>query len=84
MTVATVIVNYNAGETLQQCVNALLRSKVDTKVTIVDNASSDGSAENLHNLYGKHPGIEFLFNPTNLGFAPAVNTVHADQMPTGY
>lgn len=73
MTIATVIVNYNAGETLQQCVSALLKSKVDTKVTIIDNASSDGSAEDLQSFYGKQQGVEYLFNPTNLGFAPAVN-----------
>jgi GT2 family glycosyltransferase len=42
---------------------------------VVDNASSDRSALNLHNLYGNHQGIEFLFNPGNLGFAPAVNSV---------
>ena len=75
MTIAAIIVNYNAGETLQRCVNALLKSTVHTKLTVVDNASSDGSAENLRNLYGDHQGIEFLFNPSNLGFAPAVNAV---------
>jgi len=75
MTIATIIVNYNAGETLRQCVNALLKSTMHTKVTVIDNASNDGSAENLRNLYGDHQGIEFLFNPSNLGFAPAVNAV---------
>ena len=47
MTVATIIVNYNAGETLQQCVTALLASNVHTKIFLVDNASSDGSVKNL-------------------------------------
>ena len=75
MSIETIIVNYNAGKALQQCVNALLRSTEHTKVTVVDNASDDGSAENLHNLYGNHQRIEFLFNPGNLGFAPAVNAV---------
>ena len=75
MTTATIIVNYNAGETLQKCVNALLNSTEETRVTVVDNASSDKSAEKLQNLYGNQQGIEFLFNPTNLGFAPAINAV---------
>ena len=75
MTVATIIVNYNAGETLQQCVTALLKSKVRTQVTVVDNASSDKSAENLSSFFGKKQGVEFLFNQANLGFAPAVNSV---------
>jgi len=75
MSIATIIVNYNAGEVLQQCVQALLKSTEHTKVTVVDNASSDRSAENLRNLYGDHQGVEFLFNPGNLGFGPAVNAV---------
>jgi len=75
MTVATIIVNYNAGETLEHCVSALLKSKVHTSVTVVDNASCDRSAQNLQNLYGNQQGVEFLFNPSNLGFAPAVNAV---------
>jgi GT2 family glycosyltransferase len=75
MTLATIIVNYNAGETLQHCVTAVTKSKVKTRVTVVDNASSDRSAQNLLNLYGNQTGVEFLFNPDNLGFAPAVNAV---------
>ncbi len=83
MTIATIIVNYNAGETLQQCVNAVLMSTVPTSVSVVDNASSDASSEELHKLYGNKQGIEFLFNPRNLGFAPAVNAV-ARQLNTNW
>ena len=75
MTVAAIIVNYNAGETLQQCVAALLKSNVHTRVTVVDNASSDKSAENLYKQSEGQQGVEFLFNQANLGFAPAVNSV---------
>jgi GT2 family glycosyltransferase len=75
MGIATIIVNYNAGEMLAECVHALLESTEATAVTVVDNASSDRSAENLRSLYGNHQGIEFLFNQENIGFAPAVNLV---------
>ena len=75
MTVATIIVNYNAGETLQQCVTALLASNVHTKIFLVDNASSDESVENLQKHIGNQQDIEFLFNTDNPGFAPAVNAV---------
>jgi GT2 family glycosyltransferase len=75
MSVATIIVNYNAGETLQHCVQALLGSNEHSRVIVVDNASSDRSAENLRSLYGDHQGVEFLFNPANLGFGPAVNAI---------
>jgi N-acetylglucosaminyl-diphospho-decaprenol L-rhamnosyltransferase len=53
----------------------LFDSTQKTSITVVDNASSDRSAENLQNLYGNHQGIDFLFNPSNLGFGPAVNAV---------
>ena len=75
MSIETIIVNYNAGKSLQQCVSALLASTIHSKVYVVDNASDDRSAENLHNLYGNQQGVEFLFNPGNIGFAPAVNAV---------
>ena len=75
MTVAAIIVNYNAGETLQQCVDALLKSNTLTMVTVVDNASSDRSAENLQNIYSDEQRVEFQFNLVNVGFAPAVNLV---------
>jgi GT2 family glycosyltransferase len=73
MTVATIIVNFNAGETLQQCVMALLESEESVSVVLVDNASSDGSAQKLQKEMENQKGIEFLFNSANLGFAPAVN-----------
>lgn len=73
MKVATIIVNYNAGETLLRCVTAVLKSNVPTRVTIVDNASVDGSAQSLQSFYGNRREVEILFNTKNLGFAPAVN-----------
>jgi len=73
MTVETIIVNYNAGETLLRCVTAVLKSGVPTRVTIVDNASSDGSVESVRSFFGNRREVEILLNEENLGFAPAVN-----------
>lgn len=80
MSITAIIVNYNAGETLAASVNALLKCPEATHVTVVDNASSDRSAENLNNLYGNRQAVSFLFNPKNVGFGPAVNSVarHVD------
>ncbi|MGD9021217.1 MAG: glycosyltransferase family 2 protein [Lysobacterales bacterium] len=75
MTIHAIIVNYNAGDALQRCVQAVREGDQGVKVTLVDNASDDGSAERLRSLYGDRQGIEFLFNASNLGFAPAVNAV---------
>jgi len=73
MTVETIIVNYNAGETLLRCVNAVLKSNLPTRVTIVDNASTDGSTESLRSFFGNRREVEILLNEKNIGFAPAVN-----------
>ncbi len=75
MTISTIIVNYNTGETLLKCVEAVLKSTIYSKVYVVDNASTDSSAQDLRSLYGDHQGIEFLFNPSNMGFSPAVNAL---------
>lgn len=75
MSIAAIIVNYNAGETLAFCVKALLKNTEASRVTVVDNASSDRSAEELNHLYGNRQGVEFLYNRKNIGFAPAVNAV---------
>jgi len=73
MTIATIIVNYNAGEMLERCVHAALESKEPTTVTVIDNDSSDGSAQGLLNRYADHDRIEIQLNSTNMGFAPAIN-----------
>ncbi|MBT8061412.1 MAG: glycosyltransferase family 2 protein [Xanthomonadales bacterium] len=78
MAVDAIVVNYNAGESLQACVQSLFDSTIKPEVKVLDNASSDGSAENLRNLYGSFPGLQVLMNPENIGFARAVNSVAKD------
>lgn len=73
MSIETIIVNYNAGVTLQSCVQALLDSNEASSVTIVDNASSDHSAEILRDAFADRPNFEVIFNSSNAGFGPAVN-----------
>ena len=74
MTIATIIVNYNAGEMLQRCVKAVLESKEPTTVTVIDNDSNDGSAEHLQKACAGSDRVEVLFNSSNIGFAPAINS----------
>jgi GT2 family glycosyltransferase len=69
--VRVVIVNYNAGPMLQACVDALARQTLAAfEAVIVDNASSDGSAEAL-----RLPDRRFriIYSGTNAGFAAANN-----------
>ena len=43
---------------------------IDGEIIIVDNNSNDGSKQNL---VTKFPGVKFIFNNENLGFAKACN-----------
>lgn len=71
--ISVIIVNYNAGARLQKCLQHLERQTYrDFEVLIIDNASQDGSADNLNfpklNLQVEHAG-------ENLGFAAGNNKI---------
>jgi N-acetylglucosaminyl-diphospho-decaprenol L-rhamnosyltransferase len=69
-----VIVNWNTGDYLRGCLAALARSRLDgvelARVTVVDNASTDGSADALD--AGALP-LEVVRNRHNAGFGAACN-----------
>jgi GT2 family glycosyltransferase len=44
--------------------------RINAEIIIVDNNSTDGSREHLPS---KFPGVKFIFNNENLGFAKACN-----------
>jgi|CXWL01.1.fsa_nt_gi GT2 family glycosyltransferase len=70
-TVAAVIVNYNAGATLPDAIASLARdSSVDWEVVVVDNASSDGSADAVEAIA---PWVRLVRNRENVGFGRGVN-----------
>lgn len=67
-----VIVNYNTREYLKICLENLISgmARKETKTIIVDNASTDGSAEMVEKEF---PSVILVRNSQNLGFAAAVN-----------
>lgn len=73
--VSVVVVNYNGGEALERCLDALVADTgdVSTEVLVVDNASSDGSLEVAEAAAERHDAIRVLRSPTNRGYAGAVN-----------
>jgi hypothetical protein len=71
-TVHAVVVSFNSLATITQCVDRLLASigLDQLRITIVDNASIDGSPDLIASTY---PGIELIANSINIGFGAAVN-----------
>ncbi|MHB8138604.1 MAG: glycosyltransferase family 2 protein [Smithellaceae bacterium] len=67
-----IIVNYNAGSFLLDCVQSSL-GQAD-EVLVVDNASGDDSLDRLIARYGNDPKLKVIRNDINRGFAAACNT----------
>ncbi|HLY75226.1 MAG TPA: glycosyltransferase, partial [Planctomycetota bacterium] len=65
--VSVIIVNFNGGEFTPACLDSI---PAGTEVLVVDNGSKDGSPEAIAE---KYPSVQLLRNPSNFGFARAVN-----------
>jgi GT2 family glycosyltransferase len=69
--VSIVVVVYESGPTLSECLAAIrAQSFSDYELILVDNASSDRTAQAAK---AADPRIRLIENPQNLGFAAAVN-----------
>lgn len=67
--IAAVVVTYNRKELLRQCLNKLLGQKgVSCDVIVIDNASTDGTAEMIQFQY-RMPEIVYMNTGANLGGA---------------
>jgi GT2 family glycosyltransferase len=67
---AAVIVNWNGGEHVVRCVESLLESRpAPAEILVVDNASTDGSAQRV----ADREGVTVLETGSNLGFAGGAN-----------
>jgi N-acetylglucosaminyl-diphospho-decaprenol L-rhamnosyltransferase len=66
------VVSYRTPALLEQCLRALCaeRSKVPMEVTVVDNASGDGSADLVA---AQFPWVRLIRNDRNIGFGAAHN-----------
>jgi GT2 family glycosyltransferase len=72
MDVAVLVISYNTRDLLAGClasVQAQLSGR-SREIVVVDNASSDGSAEMVATRF---PAVKLIRNAQNLGFAAAVN-----------
>lgn len=66
---AVVVVNYNAGESVLDCLRALAAEPI-AEVVVIDNASTDGSPDRIGR---EHGNVKLIRNRANSGFAAAAN-----------
>ncbi len=67
--VAVVVINYNAGESVIDCLHAIA-AESPAEIVVIDNASTDGSDERIAR---ERPDVRLVRNATNTGFAAAAN-----------
>ena len=67
-----VIVSWNTRDVLGKCLDSIEQNppERDYELLVIDNASTDGSAEMVRE---RHPRVDLLVNPANYGFAKANN-----------
>lgn len=81
--IGIVICNYNKKNDALACIRSILESKFqDYDIYVVDNASTDGSAEAIRNAYGEQ--VTLLVNQENLGGSGGFNTGLRDAFQKGY
>lgn len=71
--VTAIVVNYNSGAALCDCVGAVLEDDPRAEVVVVDNASEDESIALLEQRFRSRRRLHVYRNTENLGFARAVN-----------
>ncbi len=80
MLLSVIIINYNVKYFLEQCLCSIQEAfkNIEGEIIVIDNNSSDGSRDFFRD---KFPGIHFIWNQENEGFAKANNK--ALQMASG-
>lgn len=73
MLISVIVVSYNSGPLLTECIRAVLASTVPVEVIVSDNGSSDCSLSAVVELAETDPRLKLIRNGGNLGFAAANN-----------
>ncbi len=77
MDVTALVINYNAGNVLCDCVQSLLDNGIED-IRVMDNASTDGSLARLEKHFAATVAVQTFANEHNLGFGPAINAALAN------
>jgi GT2 family glycosyltransferase len=77
--ISIIIVNWNAGAWLQRCLETVLaQTLLPLEVIVVDNGSSDGSANHIRE---KFTSVQVIYAGENIGFAAANNLAVRNSSP---
>ena len=69
--VSVTVVTYNSGRFIRRCLDAVLEQRYPRfEVIVIDNASTDGTADILERFEGR---CKVIYNEDNVGFAAAQN-----------
>ena len=66
---AVIVPNWNGTDSLQHCLDSLLKQSLPARIIVVDNGSTDDSLK----LLEKYPDVDVIRHERNLGFAGGVN-----------
>lgn len=81
--IGIVICNYNKKDEVLNCIQSVLESKMqDFDLYVVDNASTDGSANAIQTAYGTK--VRLIVNQTNLGGSGGFNAGLKTALNEGY
>jgi len=73
-TVSVVVPNYNHGQYLPRCLTALVEQSVlPREIIVIDDASTDNSAQIVEEFSRRHPFVRLHRNPTNQGVVYGAN-----------
>lgn len=69
--VSIIIVTYNNGQDIKNCLNSILRqTEIPFEIILIDNSSSDTTVQVIQKEF---PKVKLFVNSTNLGYAQANN-----------
>lgn len=69
-----IIPSYNTRQLLKDCLDSIYQTtKLPFEIIVVDNASTDGTIEEIGNWKLENGNLELIRNNINLGFAKAIN-----------
>ena len=80
MKVLVIVPMFNASKFIEECLASILSQRVESRVIVVDDASTDSSKAKA----SRFNGVEVLSNRKNMGTYYSINTAlkHAESDPT--